>query len=193
MKLIFIAIGIFLFLFSCGNPQETIVEPQQIPDASTRYGSQGYNFPELTLAAKDQTVNWGVYEDFITEAKNLNGSTYLGLQDKTDKLVFFIDSLSKIVPDTLQTNPILSRIKVAKTRAYILQQEVKKSYIDSAKIQNDISEMNIAVTNIIVRLNEKFRKDNIDFQQKDEEANELKKQKRFLDSVYQEELKDNGG
>ena len=51
-------------------------------------------------------------------------------------------------------------------------------------------EMNGAVKNLIVQLNEKFQKDKIDFTRKEDEENELKKQQRYKDSITNLELQD---
>jgi hypothetical protein len=77
-----------------------------------------------------------------------------------------------------------------KTRVYLLNQELNKSRPDSVKIQLNIAELNTSYTNLIIQINEKFEKDAIDLQRVDDEKKELKKQKRFLDSVYQAELQD---
>ena len=53
-----------------------------------------------------------------------------------------------------------------------------------------MEELNLAVKNLIVQLNEKFQKDNIDFQRKEDEENELKKQQRYKDSIMNLELQD---
>ena len=79
---------------------------------------------------------------------------------------------------------------VAKTRALLLQQEVHKARIDSSQLQIQIDEMNMATKNLIIQINEKFQKDDIDFQRKDDENKEIEKQKKFLDSVYKSELQD---
>jgi len=73
---------------------------------------------------------------------------------------------------------------------YLLNQELNKSRPDSVKIQLNIAELNTSYTNLIIQINEKFEKDAIDLQRVDDEKKELKKQKRFLDSVYQAELQD---
>ena len=59
-----------------------------------------------------------------------------------------------------------------------------------ARIEANIEEANNAIENLIVQLNEKFQKDGIDLQRIDNEKKELEKQKKFLDSVYRAELKD---
>ena len=79
---------------------------------------------------------------------------------------------------------------MVKTRSQLLEQEVNKSRIDSMQLQKYFEEMNISVKNLMVQINEKFQKDAIDFQRVDNEKQELEKQQRFLDSVYQIELQD---
>lgn len=72
----------------------------------------------------------------------------------------------------------------------MLFQTVHQASIDSLKVQNSMEELNLAVKNLIVQLNEKFQKDNIDFQRKEDEENELKKQQRYKDSIMNLELQD---
>jgi len=149
-----------------------------------------FSFPELTNEAKIEVSHWGAYEDFDTEVKSINGNNIEELQIKTSQLVFHIDSLIKKIPDTLNTRAIYSRVIVVKTRSQLLEQEVNKSRIDSMQLQKYFEEMNISVKNLMVQINEKFQKDAIDFQRVDNEKQELEKQQRFLDSVYQIELQD---
>jgi predicted nucleic acid-binding Zn-ribbon protein len=179
-----------LIVVSCGNNSETIENPQEILDSSTLFGDANFVFPSLSENAKTYITQWGAFEDFETEAKRINGNTIEALRDKTERLISRIDSLTKKVPDTLQTNAIVSRVMVAKTRAHLLYQEVRKMQIDSGKLQQQIFEMNRATKNLLIQINEKFQKDAIDFQRKDDEKKEIEKQKRFLDSVYKTELQD---
>jgi len=182
---------IFCSILSCGNPSEGDENVEDDQNTTTLYGDKNFVFPILSENAKTFTMHWGAYEDFEDEAKNINGSTVEALRDKTERLILRIDSLTKKVPDTLKTNPIVSRLMVSKTRASLLHQEVRKVHIDTAKLQIQIHEMNLATSNLIMQIDEKFKKDAIDFQQKDEEKKELEKQQKFIDSVYRAELKDN--
>ncbi len=180
----------FLIIVSCGDTLETTEAPQIIVDSTTLYGNKAFVFPLLSENAKSYISQWGAFEDFEVEAKNINGSTVEALRDKSERLISRIDSLTKKVPDTLQTQSIISRVMVAKTRASLLRQEVNKGRIDSLRLQAYLDEMNMATKNLIIQINEKFQKDAIDFQRKDDEKKELEKQKRFLDSVYKSELQD---
>jgi hypothetical protein len=181
---------IFFLLISCGNLSEEINDPIESQNSTSLFGNKKFEFPRLSENAREYITHWGAYEDFESEAKSLNGSTVEGLRDKTERLISRIDSLTKMVPDTLKTQPIISRVMVAKTRASLLRQEVHEAKIDSTRLEEQVHEMNMATKNLIIQINEKFLKDDIDFQRKDDEKKELEKQKRFLDSVYQSELSD---
>lgn len=157
---------------------------------SLLYGMDEFSFQPLTQNVKEQIENWGVYNDFYNEASTLSGLKLEQLRLKVDKLLSHTDSLTKKIPDTLFTNAIYSRLIVVKTRVKLLKQEASRDEVDKPMVENYISETNRAVDNLIVQLNEKFLKDNIEYQQKENEKQELEKQKRFLDSVYQSELRD---
>jgi hypothetical protein len=178
-------------LISCGNSSE---EPKNLLPTkqltTDLYGNTNFVFPELTDEAKIEVSHWGAYEDFDTEVKSINGNNVEELQIRTSQLVSHIDSLTKKIPDTLNTHAISSRVIVVKTRSELLAQEVNKSRIDSLQLQNYFDEMNTSVKNLIVQINEKFQKDAIDLQRITNEKQELEKQKRFIDSVYQIELQD---
>jgi hypothetical protein len=79
---------------------------------------------------------------------------------------------------------------VIKTRSQLLFQASHQDAIDSLRVQNTVEEMNVAVNNLIIHMNEKFQKDNIDFQRKEDEGTELKKQQRYKDSILKLELQD---
>jgi phenylalanyl-tRNA synthetase alpha subunit len=192
MKLIFLyLILIFISLISCGNPSEEIETTEENIETTILFGETDFIFTNLSENAKNYGMQWGAFEDFEIEAQSLNGSTIDGLRAKTTRLMHSLDSISKKVPDTLNTKPIFSRLMVAKTRAMLLQQEVQKATIDSVRLQLQIKEMNIAAKNLIIQVNEKFLKDAIDFERIDSEKKEIESQKRLLDSIFKQEIKDN--
>ena len=190
MKYVIQLLIVATFIFSCRNSSEEDQNQSPANDASIIFGDKGYDFPELSPPAKEQAVHWGVLEDFLSEAKKANGSNYQDLRNRSELLRQYSDSLFKNIPDTLNTKPINSRLLVLKTRSELLFQTSHRATIDSLKVQQSLEEMNIAIKNLIVQLNEKFQKDNIDFQRKDDEKNELKKQQRYKDSIVNLELKD---
>ncbi|WP_026451742.1 hypothetical protein [Aequorivita capsosiphonis] len=189
MKFIIPLLSLVLLAISCGNSED---QKEEAPknDVSILFGNKNFEFPELSAPAKEQAIHWGILEDYVAEAKNANGSNYQELRNRSELLREYSDSLVKKIPDTLNTNPIKSRLFVLKTRSELLFQAANQSKIDSLKLENSIEKMNMALKNLIVQLNQKFQKDKIDFQRKDNEENELKKQKRFRDSILNLELQD---
>lgn len=178
------------FIFSCGNPSEENQNQSQTNDSSIVFGDVNYGFPELIAPAKEQAIHWGVLEDLFSEVKKVNGSNYQELRNHSELLREYSDSLFKNIPDTLNTKPINSRLLALKTRSELLFQVAHQASLDSSKVQNSVEELNISVKNLIIHLNEKFQKDNIDFQRKEDENTELKKQQRYKDSIMNLELQD---
>lgn len=179
------------FIISCGkNSEGTMVLNDNKQDSTILYGDKTFAFPKLTNKALNQITQWGVYEDFESEIKSINGKTIEDLKSSMERITSQVDSLSNNIPDTLFTQSLYSRIIIIKTRTSLLHQELNKSRIDSLRLQNDIDEVNVSVKNFIIQINEKFLKDDIDQQRKEDEKKELEKQKRFLDSIYQLELQD---
>ena len=178
------------FAISCGNASEKDQNQAPSNDASIIFGSRDFTFPPLSPPAQEQAEHWGILEDFLSEAKNMNGSNYQKLRNLSERLREYSDSLMGKIPDTLNTKPIHSRLTVLKTRSAMLYQASHLDRIDSIKVQNSVEEMNAAIKNLIVHLNEKFQKDNIDYQRQEVEDQELKKQQRFRDSIMDLELQD---
>ncbi|WP_131459860.1 hypothetical protein [Aequorivita vladivostokensis] len=190
MKFIIPLLMLVGFVFSCGNASEENQTQTPTNDASIIFGEKDRTFQPLSEPASKQAVRWGVLEDFLAEAKNANGSNYQDLRNRSELLREYADSLFSNIPDTLNTKPIHSRLMVLKTRTALLFQASHQATIDSLKVQQSLEEMNGAVNNLIVQLNEKFQKDKIDFSRKEDEDKELKQQQRYKDSIINLELQD---
>jgi hypothetical protein len=177
-------------LVSCGNTtQETQIQLPTV-DTSVLYGNKNYRLPLLSSNAREEVIKWSVFEDFENEITQINGSNIESLLNSTERLVQFADSLTKTIPEPLNDQAIASRLLVAKTQVNLLHQEIRLSRLDSSAIKKRIQKVNNATENLVVRINEKFTKQIIDLERKDSEEAELKKQKKFKDSVFQAELRD---
>ena len=187
----FLLIYTTLLFIGCGDNQnqQTNVEVKK-PDATSLYGEAEITFPSLSEQARNFTSQWGAFEDFETESKAINGATIEDLKNSSERLMTLTDSISKNLPDTIAVQPIKSRVMVAQTRAHLLNQMVHRTQIDSVKLQDYIVEMNNATSNLIVQLNDKFKKDAIDQERIETEKKEIEAQKRRRDSIFKEELKD---
>lgn len=189
MKLKYLAyLGLFL-IFSCKNSSEENIQEENLY-VSTLFGERGFVFPEFLPSAENEIAYWGVLEDVLSEVRRLNGSNYHSLQSLSENIKQHSDSLTKSIPEALNTQAINSRLMVLKTRADLLFQSAHNEALDTLSIQEAVREMNLAVSNLINRINEKVQKDKIDFQRKENEEAELKKQQRYRDSIMELELAD---
>jgi len=190
MRFIFFLLLLAGTIISCknSNSEDEITDTQIEADAV--YGNANYGFPELSLPAKEQAIHWGILEDLLSTTRKINGGNYQDIKNGSELLTQYSDSLFAKIPDTLNTNPIHSRLMVLKTRAALLYQNFHRDNMDSTGLQQSVSEMNMAVKNLIVQLNEKFQKDKIDSQRIDNEKRELKGQQSFRDSIMELERKD---
>lgn len=190
MKYIIFLLLLIGIAFSCKDSSEGNENEDTQYESGIVFGDTNYSFPELSVPAKEQAIHWGVLEDILAVTKKLNGSNFQALKNRSDQLTEYSDSIFKKIPDTLNTNQIRSRLLVLKTRAELLNQIANRGTLDSADLQNSVMEMNTAVSNLIVHLNEKFQKDKIDFQRKENEKKELKLREGFKDSIINLELED---
>jgi len=184
-------LAVSLLLTSCGEPEEEPVKiVTEAQDFSKIYGNSSIKFPKLISEAETEVSGWSVFQDFQREINSLNGATLAELRVSTERLKQHTDSLGEKIPEVLATQPISSRLLVVNSRVNLLDQEINKSRIDSLSIEEKLEELTTATINFYLQINEKLQKDRIDEEREEDEKKELEKQKRFLDSVYQAELKD---
>ena len=131
-----------------------------------------------------------IFDEFKSEVTTINSHSVAVIRNKSERLILHTDSLKRTIPDTLNTQPIYSRLMVTQTRAMLLNQETNRDRLDTLLLEQAMKEFNQSVSSLFVQINEKFQKDRIDRQRADDEKLELEKQKRFLDSVEQSELED---
>jgi hypothetical protein len=187
----FILLIALVLITSCGESlsESTLPQDQELVLNET-YGNPDFKFPKVSSSAEEYLNDWTVFADFRAEAIAINGSNLASLKNRTEFLVSRVDSLLKKIPDTLETNAIYSRLLVAKTRAALLQQLANKVTIDESEIDKGVYEMNLATTNLIVQINEKFEKDAIDSERTDNEKKEQGLRKQKMDSILRVERQD---
>jgi hypothetical protein len=183
--------GLLFCVLSCGKT-ETLDTQNKREDSilSQVFGFKNSTLPAFSPSTSNYIATWPVFDDVTSEVLAINGAPLKMIQERSAILVSRMDSLTKKIPDTLRTQPISSRVMVAKTRAAMVNQEANKGTLDSVAMQQAILEMNTAMANLIVQINEKFEKDREDNKVKDNEKKEMELRKARLDSIYKAELKD---
>lgn len=190
MRKIIIVLAIAIVAISCRNSIGESENEKQEDETALIFGDTGYTFPELAPSAREQPLNWSVLEDILTITKKLNGSDFQTVKNNSEQLKEYLNQYTKEIPELINTQPIQSRILVLRTQAETLYQVSHMGMINSEDIQKAVMETNIAVTNLIIHLNEKFQKDKIDLQRKENEMKELQGRKRFQDSIFELEKQD---
>ena len=181
-----------LFVVSCIDSQQAATQTKidQVTD-SKLFGQADAMLPDFSESSENYISQWPVFDDLITEVLAINQASLKTIQQRSNLLVSRMDSLTRKIPDTLNTQPIYSRVIVTKTRAAIVKQEANKDRLDTLAMQQAIVQMNLATANLIIQINEKFEKDTQDNNVKNNELKEKQMLKKRLDSVYKSSRENN--
>ena len=181
-----------LFVVSCIDSQQTATQTKidQVTD-SKLFGQADAMLPDFSESSENYISQWPVFDDLITEVLAINQASLTTIQQRSNLLVSRMDSLTKKIPDTLNTQPIYSRVIITKTRAAIVKQVANKGRLDTLEIQKAIKQMNLATANLIIQINEKFEKDTQDNTVKNNELKEKQVLKIRLDSFYKTSAQNN--
>ena len=178
--LFFTSICLLFVVLSCidSQPAASQTNAGQITDTKL-FGQPDAMLPDFSGSSENYISQWPVFDDLITEVLAINQASLKTIQQRSNMLVSRMDSLTKNIPDTLNTQPIYARVIITKTRAAIVKQVAHKGRLDTLAMQQAISQMNLATANLIIQINEKFEKDTQDNKVKNNELQEkevLKKQ-----------------
>ena len=181
-----------LFVVSCIDSQQTATQTKidQVTD-SKLFGQADAMLPDFSESSENYISQWPVFDDLITEVLAINQASLTTIQQRSNLLVSRMDSLTKNIPDTSNTQPIYSRVIITKTRAAIVKQVANKGRLDTLQMQKAIMQMNLATANLIIQINEKFEKDTQDNSVKNNELKEKQVLKKRLDSVYKTSAQNN--
>ena len=181
-----------LFVVSCIDSPRAATQNKidQVAD-SKLFGQADAMLPDFSESSENYISQWPVFDDLITEVLAINQASLTTIQQRSNLLVSRMDSLTKNIPDTLNTQPIYSRVIITKTRAAIVKQVANKGRLDTLEMQKAIMQMNLATANLIIQINEKFEKDTQDNSVKNNELKEKQVLKKRLDSVYKTSAQNN--
>jgi len=181
-----------LFVVSCIDSQQTATQTKTDQVTHSKlFGQADAMLPDFSESSENYISQWPVFDDLITEVLAINQASLTTIQQRSNLLVSRMDSLTKNIPDTLNTQPIYSRVIITKTRAAIVKQVANKGRLDTLEIQKAIKQMNLATANLIIQINEKFKKDTQDNSVKNNELKEKQVLKIRLDSVYKTSAQNN--
>lgn len=169
MKFTLLLLSIFsmVFFIACGekqseekiNPESETIHPQK----------ENIEYPPLSPEAQNVISSWQYFQEFENDLKSINKGNLRDYNSETERMVTVADSLLKNIPETLSTTAISSRMRVVNVRIKLLNETLQQPNSQAEKILQNLEEMNTAFTNLLIQINGKFEKENIDFETQTEE------------------------
>lgn len=169
MKMRFLVLNVMLVIVvSCGDTKapSTTTETEVINQkaAITEKAIERLKFTDYALSTKgeNEVANWGKYQELAIQVGYLRKADLSFFNGDKKLLEGFIDSLKLNIPDTLKTNPIVSRTTIVETTLMRLNENLTLDNIsDSLKLQS-VKEVLVAFSNLNYQINKKLEKDYYD-------------------------------
>jgi hypothetical protein len=148
-------------LSSCQKQNTTPVE-HHAEERVQNYGQTSFNFPPLSPEAEELVTDWPVFKDFKRISQNLWRIPVDDFKHRSNNLRLQTDSLMVTIPKSLESPIIRARLLVVSTRINLLNQETKKSVLDSTVIENRLLALHQSIRQFVLHINEKIEKDRLD-------------------------------
>ena len=162
----YIVLGIFFITaFGCKDKSEPIVQEDislQKSKPEKLIISPALQLPNLSKKAKETLENWPMYDQFKEEVFSLNKYQGLYLESSSERLNSIMDTLTKAVPERINSQVILARLLVLNTQVKLLSQQATSSKKEQAKLIEAIKNLNLAFKNFEIIVEEKFLKEQIE-------------------------------
>jgi len=173
MQKLVILTCVLFFFYSCKNKEqaevvEGIQEIVEVPNTVLQ-------LPDLSPEARNAIGNWQRFQEFENDLKRINQGEIRQFSRETERMAAVADSLQISIPETLISNAVSSRMRVVNTRVKLLNEALHQKGSDSLRVWNNLIETNLAYTNLLHQINEKFEKQRIDAMAKTDENLEKKK------------------
>lgn len=119
-------------------------------------------FPKLSAEAMDKITSWQYFQEFENDLRQINRGNVRNYRNETERMSAVTDSLLKNIPEALNTTTISSRMRVVNVRIKLLEETIHQPNADINVITGHLNEANEAFSNLIIQINERFEKLQID-------------------------------
>jgi len=163
MKLFTAVLIVFigLFVVSCNTSNEKS-ESLSDGEPDLNLPKMDIRFPDLGPEAQDKITSWQYFKEFENDLLRINQGNVRSYRAETERMVIVSDSLLKNIPEELNTNAISSRMRVVNVRVKLLDETMHQVNVKTEVISENLKETNMAFSNLINQINEKFEKQRID-------------------------------
>jgi hypothetical protein len=170
-----------MLLTSCGNDSGTAETDNSIDSLEIQLPTT-YRFPELTKSAREAVFEWKNFQELENNMAYINQGNLKNIASETERMKAIADTLVLYPPRVLKSVPIISRMRVLRTRIYLLNQVLHQRGIGAEVVEKNLEEANLAYYNLLLQINEKFEKDEIDAFTRTQENIMRSQSKRVKDS-----------
>ena len=157
MKYLYI-LSLFL-LFYCCKKKETSQTDNTIGQTLSQTINESdiskIKYTEFVLSSETLKAieNWIEYNQLQEQVDYIKKGDLSYFRDNNEAIVTLLKGLYKNIPESLNDNAILARIKAVETTLYKLEGLVKLSTTTKPELVNGIKELLIAVSNLDLQLN----------------------------------------
>ena len=166
MKIRLVLLNILvILLISCNGEKQpldtTDQETLSQKGVITARAIENFKFTDYVLSSNGEKVvaNWDKYQELAIQVSYLRKADLSFFNGDKALLKGFVDTLKLSVPDTLETNPILSRTTIIQTTLLRLNENLTLDNIDDSLKLQSVKEVLVAFSNLNYQINKKMERD----------------------------------
>ncbi|WP_242092551.1 hypothetical protein [Aestuariivivens sediminicola] len=157
MKLVY-ALSLVFVLYSCKKEISSTseIEKQELPTtAVTESDVSKIQYTEFVLSQESKALieNWTEYNQMQEQVGYIKKGDLSYFNDNEEAITKLLKDLTKNIPDSLNNNTILARLKIVETNMYKLESLKRLSTSTKAELLGGIKALLVAVSNLDLQLN----------------------------------------
>ncbi|MEW4923384.1 hypothetical protein [Algibacter sp. 2305UL17-15] len=162
----FVILSTCFILFCCNNSAQNSSEANNDEESIessilTEAEISKLKYIEFTLDPKAEVLAepWEPYSRLKTTIENIKKADFSFFVDDNQATFELIKDMRKTIPDTLNNQAVLSRIKIIETMLFKLDEASKFSNITKSELSKIVKDLLIAFSNLNFQINKKLEKD----------------------------------
>ena len=157
---------LLMILASCvqdSEKEKPKIKPRETQAFTEEFANQTSILP-LEPSAKEYATKWAAYIVLNNEVKQLQNISVNYLIDNSSALAQLMETLQTTLPDSLESKPVKSRLRVLTTKAKILDQKAHLQNVKPEEVKKLGLEIPTDFNNLNIQLNELFIESIEDFE-----------------------------
>ncbi|MCL6218737.1 hypothetical protein [Zunongwangia pacifica] len=157
---------LLMILASCvqdSEKEKPEIKPRETEAFTKEFAIETAILP-LETPAKKYASKWAAYIVLNEEVKQLKNTSVNYLIDNSSALAQLMETLQATLPDSLDSKPVKSRLRVLTTKAKILEQKSHLQIINPEEVKEIGIEIPMDFNNLNIQLNELFIESIEDFE-----------------------------